>query len=371
MPRAFDITAVTDTVRLNATGQGEVAYTVSNALRAPVRARASIVPGPGAKAEWATISGGDERDFAPDGTQQLSVQLRVPPGTPPGRFTFHLLVVDVTNPDERYAEGPATAFEVVAAPPPKKPFPWMWVALAAGVILIIGTVIGIISSSGGAELGQPCPGGDCDKGLTCTDPDGGSCLVSAGEACDGGAMCSTGFCNRRGECQLALGQTCASQRDCPGPLKCTEVPGSRLCLLESLQDCERDSDCSSFYCRADGKCSRDDGRCESNADCRQPAQCGPTKLCQLADGQPCRSNEVCLSGFCAGTCQVAPLGFQCPGPCPDFTVCSNGQCVNVRATVLNQEMLQVSPRKSEIMEQMQEQQRLQLEMRRREEGIIR
>ena len=61
MPRAFDITAVTDSIRLDASGKGEVAYTVSNALKAQVRARASVVPGPGAKAEWFSIQGDAER----------------------------------------------------------------------------------------------------------------------------------------------------------------------------------------------------------------------------------------------------------------------------------------------------------------------
>ena len=122
MPRAFDITAVTDTVRLGSAGQGEVAFTVSNALGSAVRARASVVPDSGAKAEWFRIEGDSERDFPRDGTQQFAVKVNVPPGTPPGRCTFHLLVVDVESPDEHYAEGPSTAFEVVVATPaPKKP----------------------------------------------------------------------------------------------------------------------------------------------------------------------------------------------------------------------------------------------------------
>ncbi|MFP2929004.1 hypothetical protein ACLESO_28155 [Pyxidicoccus sp. 3LG] len=355
MPRAFDITAVTDSIRLDSSGKGEVAFTVSNALRAPVRARISVVPGPGAKPEWFTVSGDSERDFAPDGTQQVTVQVRVPPGTPPGRFTFHPLVVDVTDPDERYAEGPSTGFEVVAAPPPAKPFPWLWVALAAGVVLIVGTVIGIVASRGGdkPELKEPCPEGVCDKGLTCTAADGGVCLVAEGQSCDGGALCSTGFCGRAGTCELPLGERCTTNANCPGPLKCTEVLGNRLCMLEPGQPCERDSDCSSFWCGSQNKCNRDDGRCDSNEDCRKPSTCGPSKLCQLADGQQCTRNESCLSGFCAGTCQQPPIRFACPAGCPPFSACSQGRCIPVSGQTINQDVIIGIPRTRESLQQLE------------------
>jgi hypothetical protein len=370
MPRAFDITAVTDSIRLGATGKGEVAFTVSNALRAPMRARASVVPGAGAKAEWFTLAGDAERDFPPDGTQQFTVQVHAPPGTPPGRLTFHLLVVDVTDPDERYAEGPSTGFEVVAAPPPKKPFPWMWVALAAGVVLILGTVIGILSSRGGegegekapelAKLGEPCPDGVCDQGLACTAADGGVCMMARGGPCDGGTQCLTGFCDRQGRCELALGQTCQGEASCPGPLKCTPVLGSRLCLLKPGEECGSDRDCSSFFCATEGRCNRDDGRCDSNAQCREPSVCGPSKLCQFPNGQRCTGNEVCLSGFCSNTtCQPTPVASQCAGPCPPFSACVRGLCVIVRDHRINQDVLMGSSETRQQLQQLQLQQNLQ------------
>jgi hypothetical protein len=361
MPRAFDITAVTDSIRLGPTGQGEVAFTVSNALRAPVRARASVVPGPGAKAEWFTIQGDAERDFAPDSTQQLTVQVRVPPGTPSGRLTFHVLVVDVVNPDERYADGPSTAFEVLAAPPPKKPFPWIWVALAAGVVLLIGTVIGIVSSRAeeAPALNEPCLDGTCDKGLACTAQDGGVCLVAAGQPCDGGTQCHTGFCNPGGVCELPLGEVCTSDENCPGPLKCAQVLGSRICLLKPEESCRSDRDCSSFFCTSEARCNRDDGRCEGNAQCRKPSLCGPTKLCQLPNGEACTGNEVCLSGFCSQTCQPAPTTAQCPVPCSVFSTCIAGRCVIVRDHRINQDVLMSSPQTQQQLRQLQLQQKLE------------
>jgi hypothetical protein len=87
MPRAFDITAAMESVNLNASGQGELAFTVSNALRTPMRARAVVMMAGPARPEWASVSGGAERDFAPDGTQQFTVKFQVPAGTPAGRYT--------------------------------------------------------------------------------------------------------------------------------------------------------------------------------------------------------------------------------------------------------------------------------------------
>jgi hypothetical protein len=277
MPRAFDITAATETINLSASGQGELAFTVSNALRRPVRARATVMMAGQARREWATLSGGEERDFAPDGTQQFTVKLQVPPGTPPGSYTFHLLVTDVANPDEQYAEGPTVAFVVPeAAPPVKKPFPWWIVALAAGVIIITGGVAAILASRGGPELGSNCGPGDT----------------------------------------------------CPERQKCTTLMGTRACLLAPGERCTGDGQCSSLFCNA-GRCSRDDGQCESNSDCRPPSQCHTNNLCLLPNGEECRENGVCMSGFCQnGQCQTAPK--VCSPPCPPGFLCVLGTCRSIK-----------------------------------------
>jgi hypothetical protein len=246
------------------------------------------------------------------------------------------------------------------------------VALAAGIVLILGTVVGIIASrdeagTGGGgnvveedpKLGEACPEGVCQQGLTCSGQDGGVCLAERGQACDGGSQCLTGFCTRNGQCELALGQTCGSNADCPGPMSCAEVAGSRLCLLKPKEQCGSDRDCASFFCRPDGTCNRDDGRCDSNAECRAPSQCGPTKLCQLPNTQPCTTNEVCLSGFCAGTCQPAPVTFQCPSVCPAFTTCVRGRCVTVRDHRINEDVLIGAPSRLKSVQELQIQNKLQ------------
>jgi hypothetical protein len=330
MPRAFDITAATESVNLSASGQGELAFTVSNALRRPVRARATVMTSGEARSEWATISEGAERDFAQDGTQQFTVKLQVPPGTKPGRYTFHLLVTDVANPDEQYADGPTVAFTVPeAAAPVKKPFPWWIVALAAGVLLIGGGVVAVLASRGGPELNEPCEGTVCGKGLACSTATGGVCLGDEGfKGCEENKDCLSGRC-ADGRCAEAeLGRNCGAGDTCPPRQKCTTLMGTRACLLAPAEACTGDGQCTSLFCK-DGRCARDDGQCEGNDDCRPPSQCHTNKLCLLPDGQACSDNGVCMSGFCGGgKCGPAPTA--CSPPCSRGFLCVAGSCRPIR-----------------------------------------
>lgn len=361
MPRAFDITSATDSVNLDASGRGELSFTVSNALGAPVHARITVLPSGDAKPEWTSIKGGAERDFTADGTQQVTVQFQVPPGTPPGRFTFQLLVADVMNPDERYAQGPTAAFVVPTVAPvvQKKPFPWMLVALVGGIVIIIAVVVGIIAGRGGPKLGEACPEGDCGKGLQCTGADGGVCLGQEGfKTCKTDDQCVTGLC-KDGKCaQPEPGGACKPDGSCPPQQKCTQVATSRFCLLVPAQKCTGDLDCSSLFCKG-GTCARDDGRCDTAADCKAPSQCSQGKLCQLPNGQTCTNPTMCLSGFCpAGTCQQAPVTAQCPFGCPSGATCVNGGCISVpRSGAIVNKQLFLQQNSAELKQlQMQQQQ---------------
>jgi hypothetical protein len=135
MARVFDITAASDTVRLDGNGQGDIAFTASNVSGRPLRGRANLVPQDAASKAWLSVSGGPERDFPGGGTQQFSVKVAVPPGTKAGKYNFRLDVVSVQNPDEDYTQGPNVAVSVTLAPPPPWHFPW-WILVVAAVILI-------------------------------------------------------------------------------------------------------------------------------------------------------------------------------------------------------------------------------------------
>ncbi len=143
MPRSFAITTSAPLVQLNGAGQGEVTFTVSNAVGRPLRARVVLEPEGALTPGWLALVGEPERELAPDGTQSYSVKLAAPPSAAEGSYAFHLVVVNVANPDEEFAVGPSVSFQVRrAAAPVRQKFP-MWAAfLVAGVLLIAVSAVG-------------------------------------------------------------------------------------------------------------------------------------------------------------------------------------------------------------------------------------
>ncbi|MGZ3461764.1 MAG: COG1470 family protein, partial [Archangium sp.] len=250
MPRVFDITATTSGVKLDASGQGEVSFTVSNKLGMGVNVRATVEPAGNARAEWMTFPDGMERVLSPDGTAVIPVRISVPQGTPPGSYSFGLVVASVSNPDEHYDRGPSVAFTVAPAlAPVKKPFPWWLVAIAAGVLIIVGAVVGILSSHKAPlpALGQACGQKEpkCAANLTCGPAN--TCLGNSGfQGCDKPEQCVTGRCET-GKCQdqVSLGDTCDSNDDCRAPLTCFQG----FCLIPMGQKCTHPSQCVTGNCQ--------------------------------------------------------------------------------------------------------------------------
>ena len=141
---SFTVTAASEKVTLDDSGAGRASFTVTNTSPEALQGQVFARPLAEAKSEWFTVAGESVRDFAPNGAQQVVVQLKVPPGTTPGSYSFRLDAVSEENPDEDFTEGPSVAFDVTAPPPPKKKkFPW-WILLAVvgGVVLLI--VIGVV-----------------------------------------------------------------------------------------------------------------------------------------------------------------------------------------------------------------------------------
>lgn len=145
MANIFSITAATNSAKLNAKRQGEVAFTVSNAENRPMRGRAYILPEGKARPEWFTLSGEPEQDFAVAGTQQYTVKIAVPPDAPAGDYFFRLNMVGVENPDEDFAEGPSVSFVVPEPEVKKKKFPWWILLVILAVVVIIGVVVFLLT----------------------------------------------------------------------------------------------------------------------------------------------------------------------------------------------------------------------------------
>jgi hypothetical protein len=147
MANPFAITTLSNTVSLRDDRTGEVIFTVFNALGRPIRGRARIVPEDPAMVPWISLVGEAEYLLGTAATQRFSVQIEVPPTAPAGNVRFRLDMIDVANPDENYARGPEVAFRVPEAPGVRKSFPWWIVAVAAGVVLLIGAVGVTVASS--------------------------------------------------------------------------------------------------------------------------------------------------------------------------------------------------------------------------------
>ena len=137
MARPFIITTAQGKIKLNEQGRGKVSFTVSNETGRPLKAQIKPKPLNAAKQEWLTVTGETERDFPAEGSQQVTVEVAIPAGTPEGKFDFRLDVASIYNPEDEYSEGPTVALEFSGVDgPEKKKFPWWIVAVGTAVLLI-------------------------------------------------------------------------------------------------------------------------------------------------------------------------------------------------------------------------------------------
>jgi beta-lactam-binding protein with PASTA domain len=152
-PAAFIVTAASEKVRLDESGRARAQFTVTNSSAQPIKGRLLTRPRKPAKPEWFSIIGDSSRDFAPDATEQVVVQLDVPPGSRPGSYRFRLDAVSEAAPDEDFTEGPYVAFEVAPAAEPKKRFPWWILAVVGAAILlaVIGVLVWLLARDGGEK----------------------------------------------------------------------------------------------------------------------------------------------------------------------------------------------------------------------------
>lgn len=137
---SFTITAASEQVALDKKGNANAAFTVTNTTNRPVRGTPSLKPLGSTAEGWLSLAGGGTRNFSAEESQNFTVQVAVPEGTPPGRYSFRLNVSNEANPDEDFTEGPAVAFTVAEAPVVVNggtKFPW-WILIVLGVVVVGG-----------------------------------------------------------------------------------------------------------------------------------------------------------------------------------------------------------------------------------------
>jgi hypothetical protein len=150
---SFTVTATKSNVRLDSSGAAQGQFTVTNTSAQTLKGRLLAKASDPAQPEWFSVAGESTRDFAPNAAEQVVVQLNVPPATPPGSYSFRLDAVSEADPDEDFTEGPPIAFEIEAAAPEKKKFPWWILAVVGGVVLliVIGVVVFLLVRGGGGD----------------------------------------------------------------------------------------------------------------------------------------------------------------------------------------------------------------------------
>jgi hypothetical protein len=148
MSRIFAISAVSDRVPTGGDGRGEITFTVTNSSARPLRGQLRVRPLGSTQREWLNIAGECERTFSPNATQQVVVKVNVPLGVPAGKYQFRLDTFSLINPDDDFTEGPTVDLEVKATEAPKKAFPWLLVAAAAGALILIGALTWLLWPKG-------------------------------------------------------------------------------------------------------------------------------------------------------------------------------------------------------------------------------
>jgi beta-lactam-binding protein with PASTA domain len=166
MARPFTIKPAAETIELDRERGSEVVFTVSNASGRPINARGRISVADPAQKAWFKLLDAPERKLKVDETTQYKVKISVPKEAAAGSYKLQFDVVEVDN-EESFTEGSPVGFQVKgAAPVPVKKFPWWIVAVAAGVLVLVGGGLGVWAlMSGGSGKMENLVGKDLDDAL--------------------------------------------------------------------------------------------------------------------------------------------------------------------------------------------------------------
>jgi serine/threonine-protein kinase len=100
-----------------------------------------------ASGDWFSIEGEAERDFALGETESYTIKVQVPRTVPAGTYRVRCDAVAEHQPQEVFTIGPTVGL-TVAAPSEPRTFPWWIIAVAAGVVVVIGVVLFVVTRGG-------------------------------------------------------------------------------------------------------------------------------------------------------------------------------------------------------------------------------
>lgn len=194
----FDITPVSTRSEVVGGATKTIVFNVKNRLPSVVTGHVSFRTSEH-DVDWVKVAGSAERQFAIEGTQQITVEVSPPGGTAPCELSVVLRVERIDSVDLEVAESAAVLVVVVAArpiAPDGKKWRWWIIALAVAVVLAIGGVVWAVIWPKDRSLGETCGSNlRCAEGLSCSPLGAASvCLATSGRACTSNAECVTGLC---------------------------------------------------------------------------------------------------------------------------------------------------------------------------------
>lgn len=155
MTTEWVITSAAERINLGDGNRGEMSFTVTNPATAQDRVVFEVVAGDGASETWFSVEE-PQRLVAGGGSVSYMVKVAVPAGAPAGEYWLQGRAYSADSaPEEGSRLSGRVAFTVAPSAKPKRP--WWPYAVAAGLLLVVLAVVGILvfGDDGGDPQTQP------------------------------------------------------------------------------------------------------------------------------------------------------------------------------------------------------------------------
>lgn len=138
------VTLSPNTVTAGTMAAGTTSYSVTNQTGSVVRARLRIDVDEGGDPSWFVIREGREQEISPGSTATFSIDLSVPGSAEGGSSSFKAVAINLADPDNDFAIGPAVGFEVpLLADKEPSGIKWWMIAIPVGLLVLVGAAVGL------------------------------------------------------------------------------------------------------------------------------------------------------------------------------------------------------------------------------------
>jgi hypothetical protein len=128
-------------ITCKAGGKASAEFSVTNITDGRITVGLRVIPDDASVADWFTPVGGPEWQFEQGENKPVEVTIKVPEGVEKGsqNFCIEVFSAETKRGGIDFTTGEKMALQITEAPPePDTSFPWLWIAIAAVVLLVIG-----------------------------------------------------------------------------------------------------------------------------------------------------------------------------------------------------------------------------------------